>query len=50
MDVAKVLIKYQVTLPKEVREKLAITIGERVIFIETEQGIMIKKALRLHQT
>lgn len=43
MEVAKVLHKYQVTLPKEVREKLDLSIGDQVIFVETEHGLFVRK-------
>ncbi|MGF9713732.1 AbrB/MazE/SpoVT family DNA-binding domain-containing protein [Paenibacillus naphthalenovorans] len=43
IEVSKVLHKYQVTLPKGVREKLDLTIGEQVLFIKTEQGLIMKK-------
>lgn len=33
----------QVTLPKKVREKLMIEKGDKIAFIELEQGYLIKK-------
>lgn len=42
-EVSKILPKHQITLPKEVRESLNINIGDRVIFIETDEGFLLKK-------
>lgn len=42
-EVSKVLPKYQITLPKEVRENLNVSIGDRIILIETEEGFLLKK-------
>lgn len=36
--------KGQVTIPQEVRTKLGLKKGDRVSFIETDQGIIIKPA------
>lgn len=43
LEVSKVLPKHQITLPKEVREKLNVDVDERVIFIEFSQGFVLKK-------
>ena len=36
--------KGQVTIPREIRQKLGLKKGDLVIFIETEQGFVIKPA------
>ena len=36
--------KGQVTIPAEIREKLNIKKGDRVVFIETENGVVISPA------
>lgn len=43
-QVVKVQEKGQVTIPAEIREKLGLKKGDLVIFVETEQGIVIKPA------
>ena len=35
--------KYQVTIPKEVRERLGIKAGDEVVFIKTKEGYVIKR-------
>ncbi|MFT4416782.1 AbrB/MazE/SpoVT family DNA-binding domain-containing protein [Fredinandcohnia humi] len=42
-EASKVLPIYQITLPKEVREHLNVSIGCRIILIETEDGFLLKK-------
>jgi AbrB family looped-hinge helix DNA binding protein len=44
MVVAKVLPKGQVTLPKIIRDKLGIKIGDIISFEERKDGIVIKKS------
>jgi len=34
--------KYQVTIPKEVREALGIKAGDEVVFVRTKEGYVIK--------
>ncbi|NJE01584.1 AbrB/MazE/SpoVT family DNA-binding domain-containing protein [Thermococcus sp. JdF3] len=34
--------KYQVTIPKEVREALGINAGDEVVFVRTTEGYVIK--------
>ncbi len=34
----------QVTIPKEIREKLGLKKGDLVTFVETDQGVLIKPA------
>ena len=36
--------KGQVTIPAEIREKLNLKRGDRVVFIETEKGVVIQPA------
>ncbi|MCA6213638.1 AbrB/MazE/SpoVT family DNA-binding domain-containing protein [Thermococcus bergensis] len=35
--------KYQVTIPKEVREALGIKAGDEIVFIRTKEGYVIKR-------
>ncbi|WP_036223298.1 AbrB/MazE/SpoVT family DNA-binding domain-containing protein [Mesoaciditoga lauensis] len=44
MELAKVTSKGQVTIPKEIREKLNLKKGDKVLFIEKEDGILIANA------
>lgn len=39
----RVTKKYQVTIPKEVREALGIKAGDEVVFIKTKEGYVIKR-------
>ena len=41
----KVTRKYQVTIPKEVREELGIKIGDEVEFVRNERGEFVIKKL-----
>jgi len=41
--VTKVSTKYQVVIPKEVREKLGIKIGDKIAWYLRENEIIIKK-------
>ena len=41
----KVTRKYQVTIPKEVREELGIKIGDEVEFVKNERGEFVIKKL-----
>ncbi|MDI3476048.1 MAG: hypothetical protein PWQ95_1776 [Thermococcaceae archaeon] len=34
--------KYQITIPKEVRESLGIKAGDEVVFVRTKEGYVIK--------
>lgn len=43
MKTVRVLSKGQITIPKKLREKLGIKIGEKLIIEEREEGILIKK-------
>ncbi|ASJ17180.1 AbrB family transcriptional regulator [Thermococcus chitonophagus] len=40
---ATVTKKYQVTIPKEVREALGIKAGDEVVFVKTKEGYVIKR-------
>jgi AbrB family looped-hinge helix DNA binding protein len=44
VDVAPVSEKGQVTIPKEVRVTLGLKPGDRLAFVSTESGIVVKKA------
>jgi antitoxin PrlF len=46
MAAATLTSKGQVTLPKSVRERLGIEAGDRIEFIESEQGFLIIPATR----
>jgi AbrB family looped-hinge helix DNA binding protein len=35
--------KYQVTIPKEVREALGIKAGDEIVFVRTKEGYVIKR-------
>ena len=40
----RVQAKGQVTIPKEIRDKLNVRPGDLVVFVETEEGILVKPA------
>ncbi len=44
LGLSNVSKKYQITLTKEVREKLGIKEGDKVVFVEKNGDIVIKKA------
>ena len=44
MDMAKLTSKGQITIPIDVRRKLGLKKGDKVIFIEKGQDIVIKNA------
>jgi AbrB family looped-hinge helix DNA binding protein len=46
-DVTKVSSKGQVVIPKEIREKLGILPGEKIIVMTRDEEIVLKKARRL---
>ena len=46
MVIAKVTSKGQITIPKEVREKLGISPGEEIGFVERHGVFFIKKPLK----
>ena len=41
LKVSRVQKKGQVTIPSEIRQKLGLTEGDLVAFVETEHGIML---------
>ncbi len=43
MQTVKVLPKGQITLPKQVRRKLKIAVGDRLLLDEDEEKIVLKK-------
>lgn len=43
-DVAKVSSKGQITIPIEIRKKLNLKQGDKLFFIESQDGIVIKKS------
>jgi len=46
MSAATLTSKGQITLPKSVRERLGIDSGDRVEFVETDEGFLIVPATR----
>jgi len=40
----RIQAKGQVTIPKEIREKLNVQPGDLVVFVETDDGVMVKPA------
>jgi antitoxin PrlF len=46
MAAATLTSKGQITLPKSVRERLGVEAGDRIEFIESEQGFLIVPATR----
>ena len=46
-DVTKVSSKGQVVIPKEIRERLGILPGEKIIVMTRDEEIVLKKARRL---
>ena len=40
----RVQAKGQVTIPKEIRDKLNVQPGDLVVFVETDTGVMVKPA------
>lgn len=43
VEMSKVLPKYQVTIPKEVREYLQVGLGDHIFFVQTENGFVVRK-------
>jgi AbrB family looped-hinge helix DNA binding protein len=46
-DVTKVSTKGQVVIPKEIREKLGILPGEKVVIMTRDEEIILRKAKKL---
>lgn len=44
MDVATLSSKFQVTITKPIREKMGLKAGDRIVFIEKDREIVIRKA------
>jgi AbrB family looped-hinge helix DNA binding protein len=44
MTSVRVQAKGQVTIPKEIRDKLNVQPGDLVVFVETDMGVMVKPA------
>lgn len=47
MDVAKISIKGQVTIPVEIRKKLGLKEGDKVVFLEQGENIILMNSNRL---
>ena len=47
MEKVKVTRKYQVTIPKEIREKIGIKIGDELLVSEDERRIILEKPANL---
>jgi len=47
MDIAKISIKGQVTIPIEIRKKLGLKEGDKVIFMEKGENIILMNSNRL---
>jgi antitoxin PrlF len=43
LNESKVTKKGQITIPKEVRKKLGVKVGDKLIFESTTQGILLRK-------
>ena len=41
----RVQARGQVTIPKEIREKLNVKPGDLVVFVDTEDGVLVKPAV-----
>ncbi len=46
MPKAKMTVKGQITIPKEVRQRLGLRPGDEVEFVADDRGITLKKRLR----
>jgi len=44
LDVVKITRKFQITLTKDIRERLKVKEGDKIIFIEKNGEIIIRKA------
>lgn len=47
MDVAKISMKGQITIPIEIRKKLGLKEGDKVIFVEKDNNIILLNSNRL---
>lgn len=48
-DIAKISSKGQVTIPAAIRKKLDLKQGDRIFFVESQDGIVIKKSTALDE-
>jgi AbrB family looped-hinge helix DNA binding protein len=44
LDITEITTRFQTTIPKRVREKLGITTKDRILWIEENGKIIVKKA------
>lgn len=44
LDVGKVSTKFLVSVPKEVRERLNLKVGDKIIWIDADGKIVVRKA------
>jgi len=43
LGITRISPKYQITIPKDAREKFKLKIGDRIIFTEEEGKLILKK-------
>ena len=46
VDTSKVTRNYQITIPRDIRRRENIRVGDVVVFVPTEKGVEMKKASR----
>lgn len=46
MSITTVSRNFQVTVPKDIREQLGLTIGEKVVMVTTKTGVVLLKKLK----
>ena len=47
MELAKITLRGQITIPVEIRKKLGVKDGDKVIFLEENGRIIVENSLRL---
>ena len=47
MDLAKITLRGQITIPAEIRKKLGVKDGDKVVFIEDNGRIVMENSVRL---
>lgn len=47
MNLARITTKGQITIPIEIRRKLGVKVGDKVVFIEQENGIMLANSNKI---
>ena len=47
LGVGKITYKYQVTIPKRVRERFGLKVGEFIVFIEEDGKLILAKSTEL---